>query len=234
MDIRINLLPPEMLARHSQWRRQRRLLSAGGVALAVLLAAYIVLLVTTQLVNHNINRLIKERQAIEGEVQAYRQFSEMRARVAEIEKLLQKARGTPPDLKRTLADISAQIPLNVWLTEITIAGKEGSKNTTSGAKVSAEGAAGNKSSQTNSAQPESSQSRTKTSSGANGMEVTIKGWTYDHYSVALWLEDLEKVYGLRDVQCQLSNSEKLGDNFMIRFEIKAVLEPGPEGEAGGR
>ncbi|NPV72428.1 MAG: hypothetical protein HPY89_01250 [Pelotomaculum sp.] len=231
MDIRINLLPPEMIARHSRWRRQRRLYLAGGAGLAVLLAAHAVLFVTTQLVNHNVNRLIKERQAIEGEVQAYRKFSEMRARVAEIEKLLQKARGTPVDVKRTLAEISLRIPLNVWLTEITVGGKEGGKSPAAGA--SAEGTAGGKGGQAGGALPESSQSRTKAVSAGKAMEVTIKGWAFGHSSVALWLEDLEKVYGLSDVQCQLSNSEKLGDNFMTRFEIKANLGPGPAGEAGG-
>jgi len=220
-----------MVARHGRWRRQRRLYLAGGAGLAVLLAAHAVLFAATQLVGHNVNRLVKERQAIEGEIQAYRKFSEMKAQAEEIEKLLQKARGTPPDIKRTLAEISLRMPLNVWLTEITVGGAEGGKSPAAGAKT--EGAAGGKGGQSAGAPSASGQGRAKAAPAGNAMEVTIKGWAFGHSAVAVWLEDLEKVYGLSDVQCQLSNSEKLGESFMTRFEIKAGLVSGTAGGAGG-
>jgi Tfp pilus assembly protein PilN len=224
MDIRINLLPPELLFRQNQWRRQRQFLYAGGIVLALFLIIFAVFLTSTQLINTDINRLIRERQAVEGEVQGYKQFSEMRDRLARIEGLLQKAMGTPSDLNKTLSDISLNIPLNVWLTELTLTGKDGAKTSGSGTSASTGGAI-NKT-QANRTQTNNTQNPTKNSTGQSVGEVSIKGWTFDHYSVALWLEELEKVYGLKDLRCQLSSNEKLNQDqgSMIRFEIKATLE----------
>ncbi|MCL6638671.1 MAG: PilN domain-containing protein [Firmicutes bacterium] len=223
MDIRINLLPPEIILQQNRQQRRRRLLSGGSVIAALLLIAYAALFAATQLAGYDAARLAAERLAVEEEVRAYGHVTGVQGRIAGYESLLPKVTGQTGDFSRILNEIGLRLPLNVWLTEITINGKNASGASAGGTAASPADPAGKTAVLPGGAQTQAQTQAKKTAVPGQG-EVSIKGWTFDHYSVALWLEELETVKGLKDLQCQLANSEKNGQSSMIRFEIKATLD----------
>ncbi len=59
-------------------------------------------------------------------------------------------------------------------------------------------------------------------------QVLIRGWTYDHPSVARWLSSLYEVSLLTDVRCVFSSVEYYQGEDLIQFEIRATLLPGEQ------
>lgn len=119
MDIRINLLPPEILAQQRQQRDRQKLLLAGGLILTLLIAVYGLIFTSTTMTKAEVTRLQKQRAVLEQQVEVNRPYEEMRARVIQTENLIQQAMGSPPDWSGVMAGISMHIPPTVWLTEFT-------------------------------------------------------------------------------------------------------------------
>lgn len=62
--------------------------------------------------------------------------------------------------------------------------------------------------------------------GEVGSELTMRGAAKSHALVAEWLNGIRQVPGLSDVFCQFASAEDDSEKTTIRFEIKAVLQPG--------
>lgn len=187
MDIRINLLPPEILAGQEQKRKQQTLLMAGGVVLAVFVVAFGALFSATAITKSEVKKIQAQRAVLEQQAEAYKPYEDMKTRVAQAEALMVQAVGTPPNWAGVLADVGIYIPPTVWLTNFNADYKADGKG-----------------------------------------EVVIRGQTYDHNSVAGWLEEIRSIPGLADVRCQFSSREGSAENQVIRFEIKANIQKGPE------
>ena len=57
--------------------------------------------------------------------------------------------------------------------------------------------------------------------------LAIRGWSYDHGSLADLLERLEKIEQLEQVQCRVSTETMYQNTEAIQFQIDALLLPGP-------
>ncbi|HBX22296.1 MAG TPA: hypothetical protein DEF34_01475 [Desulfotomaculum sp.] len=212
MNISINLLPGEILARREQEQKRRLLLAAGGIILALFLIINGTLLASAMLARSQLNDTKEQRLALEQQAQSLKPFEELKARVAEVEALLQKVQGRAPDYNLLMSDIGLHIPATVRLTALTATFKPPAAPKPD-AKADAKAA------------PESA----PVGSG----EVIIRGETFDHNSVAGWLEELRGVPALSDIRCQFSASDGAQTVQLVRFEIKATLNAAPKAAAAG-
>lgn len=57
-------------------------------------------------------------------------------------------------------------------------------------------------------------------------EIIIRGWTYRHDAVTVWLQKIENIEGLNDVNCRYSEESTLDGKPVVQFEIRGILEPG--------
>ncbi len=224
MDISINLLPKEINAHLVQKGKQRLQLAVGGVIVVALAGAYIFLSFNTLQTQGEVAQMQKEHLALENQVKDYEPYVKLQTRVASAEKVVRSAMGTPPDLQQVLAGIGLYIPPNVWLTDFSTALTKGSK--AASVPTAAQGDTESDAKRKNEPTP-------PTPVG----EVVLRGWTFDHLSVAGWLEEIRQVPGLTDIRCQYSTEEELEGQAMVRFEIKASILPGadyqpPKGKAG--
>ncbi|MDI6907397.1 MAG: PilN domain-containing protein [Thermoanaerobacterales bacterium] len=216
-EVRINLIPPEIAARRRARRRRGLCLLGGAVVLAVFLGVYGALFAAAAHSRAEAARLRAEREGLERQAAAYEQYANLRAEATRAEGLLRQVVGAPPDWARTLAGIGLYIPANVWLTDFAATCKpaEGKKTAPSAPPAApAAGAEGQGATPASSPPPP-------------GGELTVRGWTFDHPSVARWLEEIRSVPGLTDVRCQFSSEDDLYGQPMVQFEIKATLLPGP-------
>ncbi|MBM7854064.1 type IV pilus assembly protein PilN [Desulfohalotomaculum tongense] len=118
MEIRINLLPPELKARQKKIRRQRLLLAAGGAALVFLLTVYSILLTATFQARAEVVKLRAEREAWEKRVQTYEPYAQLQARAEKADRLISRAEAGHPHWVQLLYDIGLHIPPYVWLTDL--------------------------------------------------------------------------------------------------------------------
>jgi len=56
--------------------------------------------------------------------------------------------------------------------------------------------------------------------------LTIRGWSYDHGSLADLLERLEKIEQLEQVQCRVSTETIYQETDAIEFQVEALVIPG--------
>ncbi|MDI6709559.1 MAG: hypothetical protein QME76_02535 [Bacillota bacterium] len=204
-EININLLPPETIAERKVQRRRSLTLLAGVLVLVVFISVYVGLVVTTLLARTEAAGLRAEREALERKAAAYQRYADMQQRIARTETLAEQAVGSPPDWAWILAGLGVNIPPNVWLTDFVATCETP-------------------------ATPPAVPGPTPAPAAAPALvtrEVVIRGWTFDHPSVARWIEDIHDVPGLTDIRCQFSSEEDFHGKGMVRFEIKATVLPGP-------
>ncbi|CCO08882.1 PilN domain-containing protein [Desulforamulus hydrothermalis] len=210
MDIRINLLPPEIQQQRLRLRRQKKILAAGLVVLCFLLGVYAALHLAVLQARQELARLQAERQALQAEMAAYRPYEQLQAQTNRLNGLYRAAMGTPPDYYKILEGIGLAIPPDVWLTDFQAAEQTGG--------TAAAPAAGG--------QPAASKG-----------ELVIRGNALNHAAVARWLTDLQQIPGLADIRCRFIDQADPASPYS-RFEIKAILSAGREtplsqAEAGG-
>lgn len=119
MDIRVNLLPPEILGQQKQKRKQLMMLLAGGLVLVFLVGLFGVLFTVTAMTNAEAARLQERREILEQQAKAYRPYEEMSERIARTEKLIKQAVGSAPNWAGVITEIGISIPPTVWLSELS-------------------------------------------------------------------------------------------------------------------
>lgn len=217
MDIRINLLPPEIQTQYEQRRHRQQLLGIGSMLFLLLLCVYSFIYLANNRVQDQLKLLEQENQNLQKQTIAFDSYVDLQERVSKTEVLLRQAVGTPPAYEQILEGIGLQIPANVWLTDFTANYKLPEKNADQPSeapnKVEEQGAGEQNQLQ---AVPNSSIQQ-----AANG-EVIIRGSALNHQAVAMWLEQLRQVPGLTGIRCQFSAQSEAEGNF-ISFEVKAKL-----------
>ncbi|MCG8400920.1 MAG: PilN domain-containing protein [Firmicutes bacterium] len=219
MSININLLPAEIKMQWTQRRRRQKIIAAAGIAGILVLFVYSTLLLTTFQARAEVTALQKERLVLEQHFPALEQYAQLQTRVVHSEGIIKQAMGTPPDWVSVLNDIGRYIPVNVWLTYFSAKYEhvhEQKKDTNLPA---------NRAVVTNAP----AQSLPVIPGGKSPLdgEVVIRGYAYDHRSVAQWLEQIRQVSGLTGVSCQFSTGDNLDGKDIVSFEIKAQILPGP-------
>ncbi|MBF7082140.1 hypothetical protein IT084_04005 [Desulfallas sp. Bu1-1] len=228
MPVSINLLPPEILARQEQQRRMHLLLVACALVLAIVAGAYSALTINTIKARAEVARLQREREALESKIQSLEQYAGIQDQVTRTGSLVRRAVGTPPDWARVLAGIGLDMPVNIWLTDLSATYKVDESN-----KAPA-GQGGDNPRESSEGQQQLLNEPAQSSPDTSAGELVIRGWAFDHLAVAQWLKDLQRVPGLADIRCQFSSEENLLEQPMIQFEIKAALLPGPAYHPVGR
>ena len=120
----VNLLPPEILAS----QRQRRL--AGVVALAgvgvigLILVFYVLQLGNLSAVRSDIEQQEQTNQGLQREIEALREFEELRAQAQAKQELLDSVYANEISFSGLLMDVSRVIPSTAALTAMTATSQE--------------------------------------------------------------------------------------------------------------
>lgn len=118
--IKINLLPPEVLAARKQRALQAKFAGMIFLLAAVMAVGFGTLFFLTGRVRANTNDVVKQRQAVEADVAGYASVVALQGNVNKISGLLKNAMGTERFWRETLVAVGAQIPSNVWLTNFSM------------------------------------------------------------------------------------------------------------------
>ena len=213
MDIRINLLPAELLGQQKKKQNLREWTLFGGIVVGVFLLVYIVLVILTWQVRSEASTVRKKRLDLEGQVSANQSYAVLRDKVAQADKLIGTALGATPDWSQIMSDIKTNMPINIQLTAFSV---NKSKN-------QAEAVGSNKAVQGQiPALSNTATTKSATTSSATG-ELDLQGLSANYASVGEWLEGMNKLPYLSDVRCLFSSKEEHNGQKVVRFEIKATL-----------
>lgn len=223
MPVKINLLPPEILARQERHRRMSLLLVVCALVLAMVAGAYSALVINTARARAEVAGLQRERQALENKIQSLEQYAGLRDRVQRAGEITRRAVGTPPEWAGVLAGTIRDMPVNIWLTDLSATYKVDENNKTAAGQEGDNPGDMEVPGEQRQTTGDAAQDAPATTAG----ELVIRGWALDHLAVARWLKDLQRVPGLAAIRCQFSSEEKLLEQPVVQFEIKAALLPGP-------
>ena len=229
MDIRINLLPDELLSQQRQQRKWREWVTYGSIVLGVFLLIYAVLLALTWHVKSEVAAVKNSRLALESQVGANEQYASLQNKVMQADKLIGTALGAVPDWARILSDISKNMPLNTYLTGFNI-------NKSAGAGVSqapqpnqsVAGKALGVSPPTLPGQsapvvPAPTPIPEPVAPSVSVGELYLQGTADDHSLVGEWLESINNLPYLSNVRCPVSSELDQDGHKVVHFEIKAAI-----------
>lgn len=199
MQIKINLLPPEIQAQLQNKRHQRIIGFVGAAILFFLVGTYLAMVVATHNLDQQMAELQKNRQALQQEIASYKTYQDLQAKTVKTNKLVQTLTGSSPNFIELLEGISHTIPYNVWLIELATS----SKVTT----------------------PKGETDKKKQSAPVQG-EVVLRGNALDHAAVANWLHEMPSISVLRNIHLQTTSEEDSNGQPVTGFEIKASLTAG--------
>lgn len=219
--IRVNLLPPEILLDRERRRRRARVMLAGTLLVVLLAGSWGLLFRATRLAEARAIALREERAKVEAEIAIYAPYAQLQAEVTQKISRIKKAMGTVPDWVQVLGALGRAIPGDVWLTDCVATS---APNRAEGASPP-EPPAGQTPGQPPSGQ--APQGQPAAAPAAVG-QIVLRGLTYDQPSTAHWLAQLYELPELTDVRCVFSGVENYQGTELIRFEVKAVLRPGPQ------
>ncbi|ACV63987.1 Fimbrial assembly family protein [Desulfofarcimen acetoxidans DSM 771] len=236
MDIRINLLPPELLGQQRKKQKRREQVFIGGIVLGVFLLVYAVLFIFTWQIESEAAALKKNRMALEAQVNANESYAVLQDKVAQADKLIGTALGTNADWTKIMTEINNCMPAGIRLTGFSVINNNTSvaagNNPVAQLGQSVQGQKPVTS--VTATTPNSSAPVAPNASTAVG-GLDLQGLSPDHSTVGEWLEGMNKLSYLSDVRCQFSSEEDQEGQKMVRFEIKAALNPAGSqtGKAGG-
>lgn len=202
----ISLLPPEIRAEQRSRQQLKLYLLCSGVVILVFLCIYGSLIFLTYQEKAIAGSLQEQKAEITRKAATYQKFGDLKAKVDALEKINTDAVDITPNWYNILAEVGSQVPDRVWLTGYTATYKAGESE-----KSQESNAEGDKASNVGS-----------TLSSQSG-ELTIRGKALSHKDVAVLLENMHSVQGLDKICCQFSSEEKLNEQKIYEFEIKASL-----------
>lgn len=195
MGRRINLLPPELLARR-QMRQMMAGLGVAGIALVVLLAVfYGVQDVRLRGERGRLDRQKAANAVLTRRVASLSEFASLQDEVARRSRILEFVTTNEVRWSAVLADVSLVIPSNVWLTGFT-----GSVQAPAPAPKGGPAAAG------------------PTTYG----QIQFGGLTFQHIDVARWLSKLAEVNEFTNPYLSLS-SKAPGAGGQVQFNSSVLL-----------
>lgn len=199
MDRRINLLPPELLARRKA-RQAWVTIAAAGLGLVVLLGA-IYGLQTARLASERSELEVQEEVNADLTRQAasLAQFERVQQELANRQRLLQQLTAAEVRWSALLADVSLVIPSNVWLTTLNGSVRDAAEETP--------------------ATPGTPAAAGPTAIG----EIQMGGVTFEHIDVARWLTRLAGVDAFLLPYISISQRTSLDDVDVVTFNSSVDL-----------
>ena len=118
--IKINLLPPEIIAEEIRQARQARFTRLTVTAFIVLVACFVSLFAVTLHIKGRSNALANERKVLEEEIAEYKPYVKLQSGIASKSKIVKEAVKAPPAWQDILVAMGTEIPSNVWMTDTTM------------------------------------------------------------------------------------------------------------------
>lgn len=203
---RVNLIPPEI----SEARDFKRLQFGLAALVALALIGAGAMYAQGRSAEHNASDSLAtaqaDQQAAESQLHSLQYIKVSAANVAAAEATLTQVRSTNVDWSDTLADLSVQLPSNVWYTGLTVAEK---------------------------AQPGTYLNSTSVPNDV--ATVTLKGYGRSHDDVAAWLNQMNNIPYFTGQTFSTSKEGLIGQTPVVQFSstvtvtnaaIKACDKPG--------
>ncbi len=199
----VSLLPPEIKQRRIDEQRQGKIIKLAVIVLAIVLAVYIFLLVSSLLTRNSLQSLQDERRDLESQAAALQEYADLYEEMSETEDRLNRAMGTVPDWSQFMLDLAMALNPEGSLSEVNLA-YEAVTNDTNDTNDNAE-------------------EDSITSQGYFNM----RGKSYSHGNVGDVLERVQELEQLDDVRCRISSETTLNNRPAVEFTVDARLLPGP-------
>lgn len=120
----VNLLPPEIQAAQRQRRLAGVVVLAGFGVIGLILVFYVLQLGNVSAIRSDIEDQKRTNQSLQSQIQALREFEELRARAQAKQELLNEVFANEISFSGLLMDISRVIPSSAALTSMTATAQE--------------------------------------------------------------------------------------------------------------
>ena len=121
MDVRINLLLPEILMARKQIRKQRYIL-LGMLALVGIIAVFLAVeIAVSGILALQTANVIAQKAAVEAEAGQYQQYVEIRDNYSRMSSILSNIEGNAFDYAKLMSDITDYLPPDIKMTSFAIA-----------------------------------------------------------------------------------------------------------------
>lgn len=223
MDIRINLLPPEIKYQLEQRKKQQKLMMLAVAIFALFICLAVGLQIAKEKINSDIAELQQQKMLLEQQVATLKPYAELQAKKEQVDNRVKKAMGTTPNYPLLLEGIGLYLPPNIWLEDFsTSLSKNNVKNETQDNQML------NKVNQVTETvagkvQEDTKQAPNKEKPVESYGEVTLRGYALNNFAVANWLKELAKLPQLTDIRCQSTAQQETTGELFTTFEIKATL-----------
>ncbi len=194
----VSLLPPEIKQKRLEEQRQSRIIKLVAIALAVVLAVYVFLLVSSLLTSSTLDSLREEREELETQAAGLQEYADLYNEMSDAEDRLNRAMGDVPDWDHFLRDLGMALNPEASLTELDLVYLAGE----------------------NAAEEEENDIR---ESGS----IEMRGFSYSHGNVGDILERVQKLDQLQDVRLQVTSETIVNNRPAVQFLVDAQLLPGP-------
>lgn len=127
MQIKINLLPPELVAKRDQRNKQKKLMAVGVGVLALFFCIYGALFLMTVSAKAEANKYIEQRQDLESKAMELKVYADQLDQVAKAEALAKVIMSNTPEWNEIIAQVGYNIPASVWLTDVSAKVEQGAE-----------------------------------------------------------------------------------------------------------
>lgn len=203
----VSLLPPEIKKRRIDEKRQGKIVKLAVIVLAVVLAIYIFLLVSSLLTRNSLQSLQEERRDLEAQAAALQEYADLYEEMSETEDRLNRAMGTVPDWSEFMLDLAMALNPEGSLSELNLAYE----------------ATAVEENEDDDDDDEDAEENGTVNQGYFGM----RGKSYSHGNVGDVLERIQELEQLSDVRCRISSETTLNNRPAVEFNVDARLLPGP-------
>ncbi len=123
----VSLLPPELLVKKAEDRRQGVIIRVVIYTFIISLMIYAFLLVSSILARNELNTINFERESVERQAEGLEEYATLYADMNNAEEVLAAAMGNVPVWNEILFDLAITFPPGtVWLSEMSVNYREGS------------------------------------------------------------------------------------------------------------
>ncbi len=224
MDIRINLLPPELKQQFEQRKKQQRAMAMAAAICVIFFCIVVGLHIATEKVNREVAELQQQKVGLEKQVANLKPYVELQAKKEQVDNRVKQAMGKFPDYPLLLEQLGLYLPPDIWLEDFSVASDQRNDQ-----KEAPDNEMLNKVNQV--AETVVGQEQATDNNKTDGKEkqvvsygeVMIRGCALDHFAVANWLKELEQIPQLTNIRCQSTAEEESAGELFSTFEIKASL-----------
>jgi len=193
----VSLLPPEIKQSRLEQRKQARISKIAVIILAVILAVYAFLLVSSYLTRSSLESMQEEREDLETQAAGLQEYADLYDEMSNAEDRLNRAMGSMPDWDHFLRDLGMALNPEAALTELDLT-----------------------------YQPNANDDEEENNNGDSG-SFTMRGWSFSHGNVGDVLERVQKLDQLDQVRLQATSETTINNRPAVQFTVDAELLPGP-------